>query len=108
MFSNGWDVRPSHLYTGMSLRSEDSLIVMSGRTMVDTVTWDRTFPVVSGASMTLNPTKLTARDNDAAASWCTSRVRYGSGGDLGTPRGANEACSGRSLGFRAGVQVPLP
>ncbi len=57
---------------------------------IDRVAYDGSFPLVSGASMSLDPAATDALANDMAGAWCAARVSYG--GDLGTPGEANPAC----------------
>jgi hypothetical protein len=57
------------------------------------VAWDdgATFPDPTGASMSLDPSKLTADLNDDGEAWCTSSSVFGDG-DLGTPGAPNDGC----------------
>ncbi len=80
--------------TGMQLANgSDELVLLHGATEVDRVAWDdgATFPDATGASMSLDPGKLTADQNDEGEAWCTATSSYGDG-DLGTPGAANDGC----------------
>jgi hypothetical protein len=74
-----------HVYRGLVLDATDSLELRSDGRVVDTVSWDRTFPVVTGSSMSLDPSKLDASSNDRASSWCAAPG--------GTPGAPNGTCS---------------
>ncbi len=72
-------------------RDEDSLSLWIAGSMVDTVSWDATWPQGATQSMTLDSASLNAADNDLAAAWAmdstnpwwddgTSTVEYGTPG----------------------------
>lgn len=72
--------------------SDDEIILEVGGVLIDEVAYDDlTFPLASGASMSLDPGLLTATDNDLAASWCEATTQYATD-NLGTPGAANDAC----------------
>ena len=76
----------------MSLdNSSDSISLVSEGVVVDSVSYDSSFRVQWGASLTLDPTLLTASENDSGASWCSAMSTFGTG-NLGTPGTANDAC----------------
>ena len=62
--------------------------------LVDRVDYDNgaTFPDPTGASMSLDPSKLNSADNDMGANWCEATSTFGDG-DLGTPGAANDVCT---------------
>ncbi len=70
---------------------EGQVILYTDSATIDEVVWDRSFPVYTGITTTLDPTLLDATSNDSAASWCDGKTSYGYG-DLGTPGAANDAC----------------
>jgi hypothetical protein len=81
-----------HAYGWYWIGWDDGVIGLStDSATIDTVVWDRSFPVAVGISTTLDPLLLDATSNDSAASWCDGKTGYGRG-DLGTPGGANDAC----------------
>lgn len=51
-----------------------------------------TFPDPTGASMALDPTRLTIADAIDGTAWCVSISPYGTAGDLGTPGAVNDDC----------------
>ncbi len=71
--------------------STDTIILSYTGTEFDQVTYDATFPVVAGASMSLDPLKYDRHDNNININWCLGASTYGNG-DLGTPGMVNEVC----------------
>lgn len=65
-------------------------------TLVDTVAYDAAlgFPVLKGASMSLDPANLDAATNDLPTSWCSASSPIGAEGntDLATPGALNDCC----------------
>ena len=61
--------------------------------LVDQVAYDNgaTFPDPTGASISLNPARVTAAQNDLGSNWCAASSVFGVG-DLGTPGAPNDAC----------------
>jgi hypothetical protein len=74
--------------------SADRLALSCGGIEIDRVDYDgaQGFPIVAGASASLDPKHLDARANDSASAWCAAKSSYGS--DLGTPGRANPSCTG--------------
>ena len=60
--------------------------------LVDRVEIDGTFPIVSGASLTLDPLELDATDNDDGGAWCGATTPIFEWGDFGTPGASNDSC----------------
>jgi hypothetical protein len=61
-----------------------------GGTVIDAVTWTTS---TSGASRSLDPSSLTATDNDLEENFCDGTTPYENAGpNLGTPGAANPAC----------------
>jgi hypothetical protein len=86
--------------------SADTIALRCAEIEIDRVSYDkaRGFPVVSGASLSLDPARLSADANDAADAWCPATQSYGP--ELGSPGAANPPChSGRS-DLDAGVDDP--
>ena len=80
--------------SGMQLANgADELVLTQGSTEIDRVEYDdgSTFPDPTGASLSLDPSKLDAASNDSGSSWCTASSTFGSG-DRGTPGAANDGC----------------
>ncbi len=78
-------------YVGIVLNAADSITLKSGATIIDTVTWDATFPTTPGKSMTFgNQRNPATDDNLLAASWCDAITALGT--DFGTPGAANDTC----------------
>ncbi len=72
--------------------SGDSILIMSGMTVIDRVDYTSAWPYTSGVAMSLNPEYLNAADNDDKNNWCLATSPYGAG-DLGTPGQANDSCN---------------
>lgn len=72
--------------------SADSLAVRCGGVEIDRVSYSKAagYPLVSGASLALDPTRLDARANDEASAWCTGQQSYGP--ELGSPGLPNPPC----------------
>jgi len=68
---------------------------------IDRVAYDGAFPLVAGASLSLDPGAMDASDNDRAEAWCAARTSYGA--DLGTPGAANPPCIVADDGVDAGA-----
>ncbi|NDV62891.1 hypothetical protein G0Q06_10550 [Puniceicoccales bacterium CK1056] len=71
----------------------DTIILSYNLVEIDRVDYDGgfAFPDPSGASISLDPTKLDALQNNSGSSWCTATSQYGAG-DFGTPGSANGGC----------------
>ncbi len=90
-------VNVDYQYSGISLANGDDELILympDGTTVVDQVAWDGgpVWPDPNGASMTLNPAKLNATDNDDGSNWYEATSTYGAG-DLGTPGAPNDHIS---------------
>lgn len=69
--------------------SADVLALVCDGHDVDRVAYDASFPLASGASMSLDPS-AGAGENDAATAWCVAQSSYGE--DRGTPGSVNPPC----------------
>jgi len=85
---------PNAVYANFQLgNSKDVVELICGGVTIDRVAWDsETWPVRSGASMSLRAGQTNAAANDNASSWCLSNTPYGNGRADGTPRAANGTC----------------
>ncbi len=74
--------------------SDDSVgLRTAGGTVIDEVLFPiATFANTAGKAMSLDPAHTTAADNNDAANWCVSKLKYNSA-DYGTPGAANPSCS---------------
>lgn len=72
--------------------TDELLLVNADGDTVDQVAWDRSWPIVEGASMQLDPSYVADSDNLDMDGWCVATAAYGSG-DLGSPGAENEACA---------------
>jgi hypothetical protein len=86
-------VTVDYVYSNFNLaNTTDSIILASDGNIIDQVFYDSvSWPLVSGASMSLKPTKQSAVANDNLSNWCTAQSVYGDG-DFGTPGSANDEC----------------
>lgn len=96
---NGGVDSMAYAYTGISLGNESgdvSLWLMKGATKItiDSVNWSEAggYPLATKGSMTLEPTKLTAADNDDGANWCEAPSSWGAYTDFGSPADDNGLC----------------
>jgi parallel beta-helix repeat protein len=84
-----------YVYGGMQLANiQDEIVLWAGSTMVDRVAYDKgsSWPVASGAAMSLDPARLNHNDNDVATNWCSASTTW-AGGDFGSPGEDNPACT---------------
>jgi len=84
---------PTQLLSLSLANSADSVALICAGTVIDRVSYGAGFPLVAGASMSLDPTALDSVANDAESAWCAGRTPDAIG-ELGTPGAANPACSG--------------
>ena len=70
----------------------DAIVLEFAGVMLDRVDIDGTFPVVVGASLTLDPMELDAHDNDAGSAWCGATTPLFEWGDFATPGADNDSC----------------
>lgn len=68
----------------------DTIAVRCDGLEIDRVAYGPGFPLLSGASMSLDPQVTDALSNDQAPAWCQAMLSYGA--DLGTPGIANPDC----------------
>ena len=88
-------VKVDYQYHKLSLANTAGAITLkSAGTVVDTIVYDKTWPVVAGKSLALDPTFLTTTGNDVATNWCKGQAPFASGADLGSPGAANPPCAG--------------
>jgi len=88
---------PDYVYDKVLMSSTSAtLSLYSAGQLVDKVTYDPVFPLISGKSASLDPASLDAAANDDAANWCKAQALFGSG-DFGSPGAANPACGGSDL-----------
>jgi len=84
--------KPDYVYAKIILSATSaSLSIVSGPTVVDTITYGPGWPLVTGKAIALDPKFATAEGNDDKAHWCKSALGYGQG-DFGTPGTANLPC----------------
>lgn len=76
--------------------SSDTVALLCDGVEIDRVSYDGTFPLRAGASLSLDPAFATALEDDDPASWCLGTFDYG--GDLGTPGTANPSCAAADAG----------
>lgn len=91
---NGGLPKPLYVYGKIALSSTAaSLSIRSAGVMLDQVTYGTGWPLVTGKSLSLDATVLTADVNDDKGAWCKAQATYGLG-DFGTPGTANPSCAG--------------
>jgi hypothetical protein len=85
-------VTPDLLYSKVPLvNGGDTLILRRGVILVDKVVFGAGWPLVEGASLSLDPLVADFELNDDPAAWCASSSAM-SGGDKGTPGAENDPC----------------
>lgn len=91
--ANG-DVGAAYGYDGniIHLDDEDDLGLQVNGTTVFDVSWDSSWPIAQGASMTLDPDHQSPSEARSAAWWCNSASSLPDG-DLGTPNAVNDQCT---------------
>ncbi|MDD4645183.1 MAG: lamin tail domain-containing protein [Bacteroidales bacterium] len=77
----------------LSNTSDQVILTTADETLIDQVSYDSGWPVVSGASMELHPDHQTFSKNDQSKYWFQAQTIYGAG-DKGSPGKPNPASSG--------------
>jgi len=79
--------------TGVSLTNGgDTLILRCAGAILDTLTYNATWPFVEGVAMQLDDTLTLPASNDSPTAWCRATATYGTQSHLGTPGSANGRC----------------
>ncbi len=87
-------LQPGYVYSKIALSATAATITLKSQgAVIDAVTYDKTFPLLTGKSAALDPTHLTAGLNDVGSNWCKGQASYGAG-DFGSPGKANPSCVG--------------
>jgi hypothetical protein len=96
-------INHAYVYSGffMSNGSDEVVLEDFNQIVIDAVAYDNgvTFPDDEGATLSLDPTKLNAVDNDDGANWSSATCPLGVGcgfiyaTDLGTPGADNGTCT---------------
>jgi hypothetical protein len=74
----------------------DVIALVCDGAVIDEVEYGAGFPLVPGASMSLDPDAIDAAANDAPGVWCAAQVAYGA--DRGTPGAPNPSCDDADAG----------
>jgi len=91
--------------TAMNLANAgDTVRIARGDRVVDEVVYGAGWALAAGKSLSLDPGKARAADNDGAAAWCVGSTLYNDK-DRGTPGAANPGCPLRDVWCR--LQHPL-
>jgi hypothetical protein len=75
--------------------SEDRLALICGGVEIDRVSYGAGYPLVAGASLSLDPSAFDATANDAAGAWCSAAA---AASDRGTPGAPNPDCLAADAG----------
>lgn len=78
-------------YTSFKLLGAASILLSYNGTVLDTVSYDKSFPLIAGRS--LMNRSLNATNNDSVDDWCYSFSIYGTN-NAGTPGAKNDRCLG--------------
>ncbi len=83
---------PDYIYGGMLLDNvADEVRLTCAGVTVDEVAWTASWALVSGRTLSLDPSREDTANNDDVASWCGAATTYGAG-DRGTPGLPNASC----------------
>lgn len=82
-------VTVNHTYSGVVLDAVDSVTLRAGAVVIDAVSWDATYPLVAGKSLSFGGTPG-VDSNDDPANWCSATSALGT--DFGTPGAVNDTC----------------
>jgi len=91
-------INGNYQYSNFTLgNSADQIILtLPDGTVIDQVVYGEGWPLVPGASMELDPGKMSATENDQAANWRQASYIYGSG-DKGSPGSLNASSSAEAI-----------
>ena len=79
-------------YLEMKLTNIEHLRMTGGGTVLDEISWDKTWPHKVGHSLVLDVDKMTRGGNDSVNHWCYGINTYGDYGEHGTPGELNPQC----------------
>lgn len=94
-------VDADYVYSGISLSNQiddlqiwvnDATSAGVNSVMIDSVSWDESYPVLAGASMAVEPAYVDITSNDDPLYWCPSPSEWALGSDLGSPGAENPTC----------------
>lgn len=86
-------------------QSDQIILTMDDGGIIDQVAYSAGWPIVSGASIELDPGKQTSMDNDSPQHWYAATQVYGQG-DKGSPGRANGLSSGNGYP-EGGIRINL-
>ena len=89
---------PAQLISISLANAADSLALVCNGTVIDRVSYGAGFPLVAGASMSLDPAALDAIANDVPSAWCAGRTPDALG-ERGTPGEPNPPCDREDAGM---------
>lgn len=89
------NVDQGYSYSSCSMGYTDSVSISNSSNLIDRVSWNTSFSVGPGKSMSLGT--LDADLNDSSIYWCEAANNYGIG-DLGTPGVSNPTCPNPTMG----------
>jgi cysteine-rich repeat protein len=72
--------------------TSDEIILTHGRTELDQVIYDSSWPDSSGVAAQLNVSAFSVDENDDESNWCPAETEYGVGTNAGSPGGDNILC----------------
>ena len=79
-------------YLEMKLTNIENLKMFGGGTILDEISWDKSWPHKVGRSLVLDVDKMVRGGNDSVNHWCYGVNRYGDFGEYGTPGELNPQC----------------
>ena len=91
---NGGLTDIDHVYGSvLKFSFTDSLSISYSGLTFDAVSWDSSYPVVTGAALNLSSNSVDPNSNDSPGSWCAASTLYGNGTNYGTPGLPNTTCA---------------
>lgn len=79
-------------YNEMKLTNIETLKMIGGGTVLDEITWDKSWPHKIGRSLVLDIDKMERGGSDSVNHWCYAINPYGNVGEYGTPGSLNPQC----------------
>jgi hypothetical protein len=100
-------VKANYVYQNFTLSNTSDQVILTAPdgTLIDQVSYGPGWPVVSGASMELQPESMNFSENDQPEHWLPARIAFGAG-DKGSPGKANPVSSGLEE-WEQGIRVDI-
>ena len=83
-------------YNEMKLTNIENIRMTGGGTVLDEISWDKSWPHKVGRSLVLDVDKMTRGGSNSVNHWCYAVNGYGGIGEYGTPNEINPQCLRKS------------